>query len=363
MTQKSWPWSTVAGLGDGAAELGEDDSRSMLARYFGIQDPTAEGVSKGVLNELEVTGAASPLSVDTGSAICYGLYFNDAVVNPTVTTPSLGTTGGRVVLQTNWAGTGGAALEARTRIAVKLNSDGNAAIPNLTQTAGVTWEISLATFTITTGGVITLTDDRTFRKVTAMVDSDELEDSSVTTDKINNSAVDEDKINVSAAGNGLSGGGGSALAVNVDNSTIEINADTLRVKDLGITGAKLAADSVDDTKAGNRVAQFYRRQGGNASDWSTTGTTTYTPGAVRKQAGSIGVSLAAAPAGVANITFPTAFSNVPLITGLAHALYTREVDVSFSNVTANGFTINVDIIDGTSVTTTIEVNWEATGPE
>lgn len=183
MTQKSWPWSTVAGLGDGASELGESDSREVLALYFKVQDPSAEGVSKGVLNELEVSGVASPLAVDTGSAVCYGLYINDAAVNLTVTTPSLGTTGGRVVLQTNWAGTGGAGLEARTRLAVIYSADGNPAIPALTQSVGVTWEISLATFTITTGGAITLTDDRTFRKSTAMVDTDEIVNDSVSAEK------------------------------------------------------------------------------------------------------------------------------------------------------------------------------------
>ena len=45
------------------------------------------------------------------------------------------------------------------------------------------------------------------------------------------------------AGDGLTGGGTSgtvSLAVNVDDSTIEINSDTVRVKDDGITVAKLA---------------------------------------------------------------------------------------------------------------------------
>ena len=48
-------------------------------------------------------------------------------------------------------------------------------------------------------------------------------------------------IAASVAGDGLAGGAGTALSVNVDGSTIEISSDTLRVKDAGITAAKLAA--------------------------------------------------------------------------------------------------------------------------
>ena len=57
------------------------------------------------------------------------------------------------------------------------------------------------------------------------------------------------ELNTSVAGTGLSGGGGSALSVNVDNSTLEIPDDTLQVKDGGITNIKLANSSV--TFAGN----------------------------------------------------------------------------------------------------------------
>lgn len=56
------------------------------------------------------------------------------------------------------------------------------------------------------------------------------------------------------AGSGLTGGGTSGsvtLDVNVDNATIEINADTVRVKDLGITTAKLNDGAVTTIKLGD----------------------------------------------------------------------------------------------------------------
>ena len=52
--------------------------------------------------------------------------------------------------------------------------------------------------------------------------------------------ADAIRIAATAAGDGLGGGGGSALSVNVDDTTIEINSDSLRVKDSGITEAKIS---------------------------------------------------------------------------------------------------------------------------
>jgi len=338
MTQLSWPWDTVAGLGDGSSQLGEDNARAFLATLFGVQDPQAEGVSKGVLNELEVTGVASPLQIDTGSAICYGLYFNDAPTTVAVATPALGTTGGRVVLRTNWAGSGGPALEARTRVTVTSSPDGDPSIPALDQTKGTRWEISLATFTITTGGVIALTDDRTFRKSTAQVDTDEIIDAAITLTK-------------------LSAAVAAQLVTNGDSHD-HAGGDGAQIPTAGVQN-----DAIDDTKIGDNVAQFYRRQGGSASNWQTPGVITRTPGATRKQAGSATVTITAAPAGILNIVFPVAFSDVPLITGLTHALFTTHLDISYSSVTATGFRINLDVTSGASVTGNIDVNWEATGPE
>lgn len=80
----------------------------------------------------------------------------------------------------------------------------------------------------------------------------------VTTDKINAAAVTAAKLAAQVAGSGLVGGAGDALAVNVDDATIEIQSDTVRVKDSGITTAKinnaavtadkLASDSVTTAK-------------------------------------------------------------------------------------------------------------------
>jgi len=67
-----------------------------------------------------------------------------------------------------------------------MSADNDPSIPALTQAFGTTWEISLATFTITTGGVITVTDDRTFRRSTAVIDTDEILDNAVTPAKIAN---------------------------------------------------------------------------------------------------------------------------------------------------------------------------------
>lgn len=58
--------------------------------------------------------------------------------------------------------------------------------------------------------------------------------------KVADAGITGTQLNTSVAGNGLSGGGGSALSVNVDDSTIEIATDALQVKDGGISNAKVA---------------------------------------------------------------------------------------------------------------------------
>lgn len=186
MTQFSMlPWTTGVS-GDGAAPYTQEQSNNFF-RFFDVRDPAAEGVVLGVLNELAVSGSSSPLSVAAGAAVCYGRYWNDSAASLTVSTPGVGTTGGRVVLRCTWA-------TRQIRLAVKMSANGIATPPSLTQTFGSTWEISLATFTITTGGAITLTDDRSFRKATFQVDTAAIQNDAVATAKIANAAVTTPKI-------------------------------------------------------------------------------------------------------------------------------------------------------------------------
>ena len=71
---------------------------------------------------------------------------------------------------------------------------------------------------------------------------------SVSEAKIQNNAITASKISSTVAGDGLAGGSGSALSVSVDDATIEINSDALRIMDLGISAAKIQANAITTAK-------------------------------------------------------------------------------------------------------------------
>jgi hypothetical protein len=89
------------------------------------------------------------------------------------------------------------------------------------------------TGSLTGGG--DLSTSRTLDVADGGIDTTELADDSVT----------KEKINPDVAGVGLGQNVDGSLEVNVDDSTIETNVDTLRVKSSGITANELANDSVD----------------------------------------------------------------------------------------------------------------------
>lgn len=111
----------------------------------------------------------------------------------------------------------------------------------------------------TTNGDLVVHGSTSFKKIAAGSNGQVLQaDSTVTdggvkwgqiaTSSITDGAVTADKIAAAVAGSGLAGGAGTALSVNVDGSTIEINSDTLRIKDSGVVTAKILDGNVTTAK-------------------------------------------------------------------------------------------------------------------
>lgn len=150
MTERSLFWTDS--VGDGGPYT-QDQSRQLLQAMINSVAGNV-GVLRRYRSELVVTSTgANNLRVAAGGAVVNGtLYENDANEDLTSTSPGVGTTGRMVVLRKTWA-------TREVRAAIITSADGNAAIPAVTQTDGVTWEIPLQSFTITTGGAITLVDD------------------------------------------------------------------------------------------------------------------------------------------------------------------------------------------------------------
>ena len=113
---------------------------------------SGSGVCIGYQNELTPTVSGTNVLVNTGWAMSVSghPYRNSASQAVAIPTPAVGTTGHRVVLHEDGA--------AQTvRLARISSNDGTATIPAATAN-----DITIATLTITTGGVMTLTDARQF---------------------------------------------------------------------------------------------------------------------------------------------------------------------------------------------------------
>ena len=157
MAERSQVWTTN-GTGDGTSGGYSAANWVQMTRQMFITNPATEGVLYGIGNNLAVTGTSSPVAVNTGAGLVYGIWYeNDASVNVTIPTPSSATRIDRIVLRASWS----AQTVRITRIA---GTEGSGSAPSLTQTANTTWDIPIANVSITTGGVCTVSDQRTYCK-------------------------------------------------------------------------------------------------------------------------------------------------------------------------------------------------------
>lgn len=213
MAEKSIMWTTGA-TGDGASPYTQAEAIRMWRQMF-ISDTADEGVHKNYGNELAVTGTATPVAVNTGAAIVYGFpYWNTASVDVAIPTPAVSTRVDYITLEADWT--------AQTVRITRVAGTEGAGTPALTQTDGVEWQIPLATASITTGGVITVTDARVF-----LHPNIEIENAMIAADAITGAEIADDAI------------------------------DSEHYADGSIDLAHLSADSVDATKIVNRTRTLW----------------------------------------------------------------------------------------------------------
>ncbi|MDD5708676.1 MAG: hypothetical protein PHR35_22400 [Kiritimatiellae bacterium] len=301
MAEFSLPWTTDAATPEGDQQASYTQTQLAILHKIVAACSNFEGVAPGFLNELEVDVAgANTVSVATGGAMVDGIvYHNDASQNVNIpgAVGSGNTRIDRIVLRADWAG---------FNVSVHRIAGVDAASPTapaITQNSGTIYDITVAQVLVDTAGNCTVTGEKLF------------------------------------------------AAAPVDGVTLEEYNGSLRVKAGGIATGNIANDAVDDTKVGNRVPQFYRRQGGNATNWYSPGSTNYVPGPVRIQAGR--ADLIDEPL---TITFPVPFSGTPIVF-ITQTNFSGET-VYISALSASAMTLTL-----TSAPGLVTLSWLAIGPE
>lgn len=116
------------------------------------------GVFRGELNELLVSGVATPITVSTGRALVYGTWYEaDANVTVAISTPTAGNSRlDRIVLRKDWS-------DQTVRV---TRIGGTQAVspvaPVLVQAAGNAWDLPLALVLTLDTGQILVFDERRF---------------------------------------------------------------------------------------------------------------------------------------------------------------------------------------------------------
>lgn len=155
MTEISRPWDGII-LGDSGPYSDDQWSDTWLSMMAPIL--SGEGVFADQLNELNISGAVSPISINTGRAMNDGTWYESgASESIAIGTPAVNPRIDRVVLRKDWA------LQT-IRLTIIGGAEAASPVPPaIVQIDGTTWDVPIWQIRITTGGVIsTERDDRVF---------------------------------------------------------------------------------------------------------------------------------------------------------------------------------------------------------
>lgn len=145
---------------------------------------------------------------------------------------------------------------------------------------------------------------------------------------------------------------------NIDNANIKTGAAIATAKlasDAGIVAGMIASDAVTDAKL--VYGKVRTRQGGSATNWSTTGTTTYDYSATTTffQCGASAIN-----ANPTTITFPTAFNQVPIVICQSSVAASANAFPVITAISATQFSVRM-VTDAGAAATTEPMTWIAIG--
>jgi hypothetical protein len=149
-----WDGTTVGDAIESPYDAPTEFSKVLAAVSGTSRRTNTGGVFFGVLNSLACSSpGANTVRVASGEGMCYGAWYqSDANIDTTVSTPVSATRVDRMVLRKTWS-------TQQVRVARVIGTEGGGT-PALTQNVGTVWESPLCLASITTGGVITITDQR-----------------------------------------------------------------------------------------------------------------------------------------------------------------------------------------------------------
>lgn len=342
MAQFSLPWPGVA-PGDGP-DAGPYTAAQWWGRTVALlqasgmleiapvlkSDRDDVGVCPHIGNDLAVTNPANQdIRIDTGAAAADGtVHYNDAALTLTIPLPTVNPRIDRIVVRKNYTAAvydpagdaGDEEVPGYTMRITRLVGVENVApaAPALTQDTGraTYWDIPLAQFQISVGGVVSgLIDEREF--VGPEVDGVTLQSiagvlsiaaDGVNTTQLADNAVTDAKLRDSAA----------LSVIGRASNSVGDPADIVAATDhhvLRRSGGTLGFGLVGTDNIGTALIAATHHRNGAFGNWGSAGTTNHVTNTPVRLQGGVHLETLGAPAasGTITIAFPQAFAFVPLV--------------------------------------------------